>query len=272
MAEYQRTLFLTGLQGQYKLWRREIAKACNQADSVVQFGNLIGCNAIVRDREDLGANEAILKLVLLYRSTQENWVQLVGSNEIMALNFPKEWTNATSRKILRDAWLSEKPSMKVAAVDKGRLLTHAGLTYGEWLSIGSPDNAQEAADRLNEKYVGTLYQGPCFKLNGIPNFSANPIWADTVTELYNSWITAPVTAPFDQIHGSGNVNSDEGRAAVNEQSSILQYANKIRFRKFGSIVSIKDAIFTGIELSFPEKLITMTPQHQSLYIEKIATQ
>lgn len=268
MVDYHRTLFLTGLQGQYKLWRRELASACNKSDSIVQFGNLIGCNPAVKDKENFGANEAILKFILLYRSTESNWTQLVGVNEIAALNLPKEWTNATSRKILRDAWLGDNPSMTVAAVDKGRLLSHGGLTYGEWLSIGSPDTADEAANRLNEKYMGTIYQGPCFRLNGIPNYAANPIWADTVNELYSSWITAPVEMPFDQVHGSGNLNSEDGRSAINENHSVLQHADQIRFRKFGSLVTVKGMQFTGVDIQLPDSIITMTPQHKSIYIEK----
>lgn len=268
MVEYHRTLFLTSLKGQYKLWRRELAPACNKVDSIVQFGNIIGCNPLVKDKDSFGANEAILKLVLLYRSTQENWTQLIGTNEIAALNLPKEWTNATSRKILRDAWLGDNPTMQVAAVDKGRLLTHGGLTYGEWLSIGSPESVREAANRLNEKYAGTLHQGSCFKLDGIPNFAANPIWADPVTELYNSWITAPVPMPFDQVHGAGNLNTAEGRLLLGESSSLLNYADQIRFRKYGSLITVKQMQFTAIEINLPENIITMVPQHQSLYIEK----
>lgn len=268
MPEYHRTLFLTSLKGQYKLWRRELAPACNKVDSIVQFGNIIGCNSLVKDKDSFGANEAILKFVLLYRSTQENWTQLVGANEIAALNLPKEWTNATSRKILRDAWLGENPTMQVAAVDKGRLLTHGGLTYGEWLSIGSPKSVDETAHRLNEKYAGTLQQGSCFRLNGIPNFAANPIWADPVTELYGSWITAPVPMPFDQVHGAGNLNTTEGRLLLGEQSSLLNYADQIRFRKYGSFVTVKSMQFTAIEIDLPDNIVTMVPQHKSLYIEK----
>lgn len=268
MTEYHRTLFLTSLKGQYKLWRRELAPACNRADSIVQFGNVIGCNTLVKDKETFGANEAILKFVLLYRSTQENWTQLVGANEIAALNAPKEWTNATSRKILRDAWLGNNPTMQVAAVEKGRLLTHGGLTYGEWLSIGSPASVEKASERLNEKYAGTLHQGSCFRLDGIPNFSANPIWADAVTELYSSWITAPVPMPFDQVHGSGQLNTEEGRSALGEQSSLLNYADQIRFRKFGSIITVKGMQFTAVDIQLPDTIVTMVPQHKSLYIEK----
>lgn len=268
MVEYHRTLFLTGLQGQYKLWRRELASTCNRADAIVQFGNVVGCNDFVKDRENFGANEAVLKYILLYRSTQENWTQLVGANEIAAMNLPNEWTNATSRKILRDAWLGNRPTMTVASVDKGRLLTHGGLTYGEWLSIGSPETPEEAAERLNDRYMGTLYQGPCYRLTGIPNFAANPIWADTVHELYSSWVTAPVPMPFDQVHGSGNLNTEEGRSAMSEKSSILNHLDHVSFRKFATIVTVKGMQFTSVDLQLPDKVITMVPQHQSVYIEK----
>jgi hypothetical protein len=269
MAEYHRTLFLTGIQGQYKIWKTDFASACNRSDSVVQFGNLIGCNDFVKDRDSFGANEAVLKFVMLYRSTQEKWTQLVGANEIAALNLPKEWTNATSRKILRDAWLGENPTMTVAAVDKNRLLTHAGLTYGEWLSIGSPETAIETASRLNEKYMGTIYQGPCYRLGDAPNFAANPIWADTVMELYSSWITAPVPMPFDQMHGSGNLSNESSRSLLTDKTSLLSYVDEVRFQKFGSLVTVKGMQFTAIDLQLPDEITPSVPRPKSVYIEKL---
>lgn len=264
-----KTIFLAGLFGQYKLWKREIAPACNEADEVVQLGNIIGCNNVARDKPKMGPNEALLKYLILYRATQDNWTQIVGTNEMAALNFPDEWTNASSRQILRNAWFSKEPTMVTAAVNKGRLVTHGGLTYGEWLSIGSPDTAQEAADRLNEKYYGSIYQGACFKLGNPPNFAANPIWSDPVMEFYPSWITAPVSMPFDQIHGSNNINSNESRKLTSDKNSPLSFFDKLGFTNFGSRVMIKDRQVIGVNLDIPENMIQIIPQPQSLYVEKM---
>lgn len=268
MAEYDKTLFLTGLNGQYKVWKKDGSRASNKVNEIFQMGNLIGCNPIVADKKDFGANEALLKFILLYRATQPEWVQLVGSNEIAALNNPEEWTNQTSRKILRDSWLGSNPNMVVAAVSKNRLVTHGGLTYGEWKNIGSPTSVFEAADRLNEKYLGTLFQGPAFKLGYAPNYSANPIWSDPLMETYPSWITSEEQMPFDQIHGANNLNSERGRLLLGNPENPLYYIDKTRFRKWGSIVEVKNMFFTAVELDFPVELISSVPEGKSFYIEK----
>lgn len=269
MSKYQKTIFLSGVHGQYKLWKSEIAKACNSADEVIQLGNIIGCNDFVKDHPTRGANEAILKFLILYKTTQNHWTQIVGTNEIAALNFPEEWTNAESRQILRKAWLSNKPTFFTAAVNKNRLVTHGGLTYGEWLAIDMPQTAAEAAQRLNDKYQGTIYQGECFKVGKAPNFAANPIWADAIMEFYPSWLTAPVPMPFDQVHGASSLNNIEARALISEKTSPLHYFDKVRFKSYGSVVTIKGMEVTAIDLELPGKLITTIPQPQTLYIEKM---
>lgn len=263
-----KTFFIPGLHGQYKLWRGEILKNCNQVDKIIQMGNVIGCNEIAQDGPKYGANETLLKFMYLYRSTYDNWHQLVGPNEIAALNAPEEWTNAHSRQFLRNAWFAPDPMMTVATVDKQRLVTHGGLTYGEWLDIGSPKTAEEAADVLNRRYARTLYQGPAFRLGDGPQYAANPIWADPLMELYPSWITAPVSAPFDQVHTSGTLNSPEGREMANTITSPLHYVSQVNFRSYGSIATIKDARFLSIHLELPGKMISTVPRPQALYIEK----
>lgn len=266
--KYHKTIFLPGLHGQFKLWKREIAGYCNRAEEVVQFGNIIGCNDYVKDYEQRGANEATLKYVLLYQNTEDNWTQLVGPNEIAALNMPDEWTNKVSRQILRNNWLSSTPIMKVAGVHQGRLVTHGGLTYGEWLSIGSPESPETASERLNDKYQGTLYQGHSYALGGAPNHSANPIWCDPILELYPSWITAPVNMPFGQVHAGRNLNSDVGRTIINEEHSIFKYADKINFRKYGSITQIGENKIIGIDIPLDGRVLTSLPRPYAFYVEK----
>jgi hypothetical protein len=267
---YHRTAFIPALHGQYKLFRGPVTTVCNQADVIVVLGNLISCTPHIKDREGAGPNEAILKQVDILASKNGALVQLVGANEIAALNAPQEWTNATSRQLLREAWLGENPTLQVAAVSKGRLITSAGLTYGEWVAIGRPQTAVAAAEALNERYSGTLHQGQCFRLGGAPNYSANPIWADTFMELYASWITAPEDAPFDQLHGGENLNSEVGRLAVAEKFSVVHYTDDIRFRNFGSVVTVRSMEFRAIGLELPQELLSTLPKHQAIYLEKTA--
>lgn len=269
-TKYHKTIFLPGLHGQFKLWRQEITKYCNRAEQVIQFGNIIGCNEYAKDKEIRGPNEAILKYILLYRSTEDNWLQLVGPNEIAALNLPEEWTNKTSRQLLRNGWLSSEPNMMVAGVHEGRLVTHGGLTYGEWISIGSPSTPESASERLNEKYRGTLYQGSCYALGGAPNYSANPIWCDPVLELYPSWITAPIEMPFGQAHAGRNLNSEMGRTVVNEKYSVYKNIESLNYRKYGSIVKINGQQIIGVDMPLDAPIMTSIPRPYSIYVEKRA--
>lgn len=268
-TKFFKTLYLSDLKGQNKLWMSSIVKTCHKVDAIVQFGNLIGCNDYVRDKTDYGPNEGLLHHTTLYAATKK-WVQLAGPNEIVALNDPNEWTNAISRHILREAWISTEPTMFVAAAFNGRLLTHGGMTYGEWISLGKPSTPEETAMLLNEKYVGTLYQGPCLKLGNPPNFSANPIWADPLQEFLPSWVTAPEPMPFDQMHASASLANEVGRAMMSEEHSILPYIDVIRHRKWGSIETIQGRDIVSVDLPLPDQLITSLPRPHSLFIEKIA--
>jgi len=263
-----KTVFLTGIHGQYKLWKNELAQYCNYADKIIQFGNVIGCNDFVKDKKDFGANESVLKYLLLYRATEENWIQLAGPNEIAALNLPEEWTNKRSRQVLRNSWLSSTPTMLTSEVHNGRLLTHGGLTYGEWLSIGSPETAQTASERLNEKYAGTLHQGSSVLLGGAPNYSANPIWADPVLETYPSWLTAPHPLPFSQIHSGNTLNSKIGRSFINAEFSPYHYAEKILYRTYGSHFIKDNEEITALDIPVEGELISSIPQPYTVYVEK----
>lgn len=264
------TLFLPSLNGQYKVWHNSIVSTLKTADHTIQMGNVMGCNDFVKDNHRQGANEAMLKFTILQKAKHNNWTQLIGPNEMLALNFPDQWTNDTSNHILRKSWLSEDPVFKVSTVNKNRLVSHGGLTYGEWLAIGSPETAELASRLLNEKYAETIYQGPAFKLGDPPNYSANPIMADPTMELLPSWVTAPVACPFDQIYGSGSLNSDEGRESANNKLSPIHYADKLRFNTSGSIALIKGATLTAIELNLPPEITTSVPRPFRLYVERTA--
>lgn len=265
--EYFRSLFLPSLNGQHKLWKNVLGREASVSDEVIQFGNLVGIDDYARDSEKFGANSSMLKYIMIFRSTQEKWTQLVGPNEIIALNTPHEWTNQTSRKILRDSWVGDIRRMAVASTSKGRLVTHGGLTYGEWLSLGRPQTAHKTAELLNNKYMKTLYQGECFNLGNPPNYGANPIWAHPFHELIPSWITTTEVLPFDQLHGSGSLNTMQGRAAVDESLS-LKYIDKLHYRRWGSIEIIRGQKITSIDLNLPDELLSQLPRDKQIYVER----
>lgn len=269
-ARFYKTLFLPPLEGQYLMWKNEFSQFANKVDEIVQLGNIIGITDRVKDSADRGPNQAALNYIALYRSTFPNWTQLIGPNEIMALNFPDEWTNAESLRLLRRRWLLDDPNLFVtAAVNKKRLVTHGGLTYGEWVEIGRPETPEEAAGLLNEKYARTLFQGDCMKTTGRPSFSANPIFADPIREVYGSWITAPVAPPFHQLHSSGGLNTAEGRNALSP-FSLLEHVDGVRYTNFGSVVDIRGALFTSVYVDFPKNsLIKKLPRPGQPLLEKI---
>lgn len=271
-ARYYKTMFLPSINGQYLLWTKEYKTLAARVDEIIQLGNVIGITDRMKDSDERGPNLALLNYLLLWRSTFPEWTQIIGPHEILALNYPGEWTNPASNKILRRRWLEGqgKENFQVAAVSKNRLVTHGGLTYGEWRSIGSPTNPHEAARLLNDKYHGTLHQGNCYALGGKPSFSANPIFANALMEIYPSWITAGEPMPFHQVHGSTGLNTIEGRQYLDSEYSLISYADTVRYYNHGSYVVIGDKAFVNVAVDFPqETLIKKLPEPWTPYIEKM---
>jgi hypothetical protein len=271
-ARFHKTFFMPSLEGQFKLWKNELSTINPKVDEIIQLGNIIGCSPLTKDKETRGPNEALLNFIGLWRSTYSNWTQIIGPNEILALNFPDEWTNMTSNRILRKRWLEgELGRFQVASVSKGRLVTHGGLTYGLWCELGRPTDVHEVARLLNERYAGSLYQGPCYRLGNGPNFAANPIFAHPYRELYPSWITSQEPMPFKQIHGSLGLNSVDGRAALQDSFTSLEYLEKVSYTFYGSVVTVRGGkTFLNVAPEFPvDKLVSYVPSPWRLYIEKI---
>ena len=271
--EPTRTVFIASLNGQSRIWRNSLSLECDRATDIFQTGNLIGLESWTSDTTPHGTNRITLRMIEIYRATFDNWHQLAGTHEIAALNEPHEWTGTQARHYLRDQWLGSQPHMFVAAESRGRLVTHGGLTYGEWKSIGSPDNALETANRLNEKYAKTLYQGPCLKLGDAPNLAANPIWADPYMELYPSWVTTTEDLPFDQIYGSGSLSTERGRRMLADEDGYLRHIGTVRFRTWGTVAGIRGRSLIAIDLGLTttRPLSTMPPRHHP-YVERDARQ
>lgn len=262
-----RTLFLGDLEAQHKIWLANVEPLFPELDAVVQLGNLVSCSREAKDKQDFGRNEAVLSQ--WEKIPPKRRLRLAGPHELAALNFPGKWTNSNSNRMLRDSWLTAEPTMYVAAVDKSRLLTHGGLTYGEWLSLGRPATAEEASALLQEKYAQTLVQGDSYLLTGVPNLAANPIWADPVLELYASWVLAPEPCPFDQIHGGPSLNTVRGREARQSLHSPVHYADSVSCRKFGSLTEIKGALFRGVDLDLKTETLTSLPADKCFYLETV---
>lgn len=266
VAKALRILYLPSINGQLTVWRQFLDKEGAIADEVYQFGNIIGLSDFAKDEYSTGANMEILADFTRRRQLNK-WHQLIGPNEIAALNLPEEWTNAKARVALRELWMGETPALTAMAV-RGRLLTHGGLTYGEWVELERPETAEETARLLNEKYAKTLYQGPAYALNGVPNYSANPIWAHLSREVLPSWITAPESLPFDQVTGGGSLNNPEGRSLAGNDS-VYKSMDKHRYHQYGSKVEIKGQRITSLELGLEDVRLPSIPKDRQMYVEHI---
>jgi len=267
--KFLRVMYLPSIEGQIKLWQNLLEKETAASDEVYQFGNIIGLNEYAKDiSENRGGNQDLL-VAVASRLKLTRWTQLVGPNEIAALNLPNEWTNQKSRKILRDMWVGENP-IRVAVAVRGRLISHGGLTYGEWVDIGRPETAAHAAKLLNDRYSKTLYQGRCYLLGDPPNYSANPIWAHPSRELYPSWITAPEALPFDQVTGGGSLNEPEGRLLADGEESLYKYVDKIRYHRYGSKLEINGQRIISLGLTLKEEPMTRLSEDRQLLVERLA--
>ena len=139
-ARYYRTTFFPPLYGQHKVWHKAVNPILSKSDDIVGFGNFL---TISMDNV-VTPNNKMLNVLLLRWSTEDVWAQLIGPNEIFILNNPGLYTSDRVDEVLRAVWLKTTNSwaskvphqgLLVAAVNKGRLVTHGGLTHGLWEDI-----------------------------------------------------------------------------------------------------------------------------------------
>lgn len=276
MSEHEnvmhKTLYIPSVKAQHKVWRNDILHAASKCHTVIQMGNLLSVSEHITDTKKRDApNAAILALSDEMSQEALEYITLMGPHEMLALNNPDVWTNQESKTYLLDMW-SDPQCLQVATESHGRLVSHGGLTYGQWVSLDRPQTATDAAQRLNQKYRGVLYCGPSVKLGNRPNYAADPIWADHILELYPSWIGAPESCPFDQVHASGDLNTQEGRRLLKDDSSPIKYVDSVNLKRYGSQTVINEALFTGVDLQLSGQMLMPSLKNskrlRTLYIEE----
>lgn len=266
-----RKLFISNLYGQHLIWNNRYIPLIQKTDATIGLGNYIRLHPFhTHPKNDKDPkkivpranNKKILDdMRILTNYPTHPFIRVIGANEIIYLNMTRDEAstylpqdNVNNIDPIRDAWLTEDSKTKlhpnerlqVAIVVDGQLVTHAGLSYGEWVSIGSPASPIEAADRLNEKYAGTLYQGPCYMLGDGLRLDANPIFAHPQLETYVSWAIAPLRCPFDQVHGSSSMSNRLATEAYNCSVHPLAQTDTV-FTGFGSITNIRGTMFTAVD-------------------------
>lgn len=274
-ARYYRTTFFPPMYGQHKVWHKGVNPILSKSDDIVGFGNFL---TISMDNV-VTPNNKMLNVLLLRWSTEEVWAQLIGPNEIFILNNPGLYTSDRVDEVLRAVWLKTTNSwaskvphqgLLVAAVNKGRLVTHGGLTHGLWEDIGRPDTAEQAAVTLNRMFAASLYQGKSVALGNSPNFYADPIFADPIREVYPSWLTSRDTMPFTQIHGAPGFNTVEGRNMLSD-SLFYGHGENVSFTYWGSDVFLPGGShFINVHSNFShDEVMEKPPEPWDCYVERL---
>ena len=268
------TLYLPGLYGQWKVWNERVSIISSQVSNVIQMGNIIGFNDSILEKQEgtRNFNSVLLENILTAWATSESWIQLVGPNEIIGLSDKdNNYIDKDSSRFLRDAYFGgdDKPIFKIAHAHNDRLYTHGGLTSGEWTSIGQPDNAYDAADRLNEKYANKLFFGECIRTGSIPQLDANPVFCDDLHELYPSWLYSKKRCPFEQVIAS-SLNSVRGQYARKTEMSPLYWVDdsQIKLPRIGSIMTIRDTQFFGLDINLNKEYLTTMNSAWRLWLEE----
>lgn len=260
-------LIIPNLNGQFKLWKTQLRRRADMADRVIQLGNILGLHQEAIDplnkNKTVYAGNAgmVFAITKFYHRTHPGWEQLIGTNEVAAIFSPDAYlVSEKGMELLAQHWFEDTGILKVATAIDGKLVTHRGMTYFQWLSIGSPEDAETAAERLNEKYKGVSEFGDCYLNNGVPNMAADPIWADLFYETYSSWVFAPEPCPFPQIHSAAGMHTTAGRMFLNDKSSFVQFLDRsdVTLARWGSSLKIKGQDFISAYTTETEQDTTLT--------------
>jgi len=132
------------------------------------------------------------------------------------------------------------------------LITHAGLTFGFWRDLGSPDCAQVAA--ILNAMVGTdvvrAFRAGMI-VTGAVDVAAGPCWAETSSELLEPWLSYADHGgriPFSQIHGHASVVADWDSAALwpHTPPAVAQTVEIDRLRRRYRL-AVGGRYFTGVD-------------------------
>lgn len=270
--ERSAAVFIDAVHGQSALWGNVLGPVADDCDPVHILGNLIGTNEWASDHAGgVGGNELVLRSTLHKHAGDTSWRMCLGAGEVLALNSPGEWTSSTSDHILRAGVFSQEPALRAAYEHQGRLVSSAGLTYGMWRAIGSPQNAGEAAARLNEAFSGARAltgHGKCFAFGYAPDYTAGPVFADTFFELVPSWTTAPVACPFDQILSIRTGGGRSGRAFFNDVRNPCNFVDSLSYTAYGVKAVVKGSVLTMLATVPDGPLVRMLPYYRRVYVER----
>lgn len=266
--EYDRTAFIAKINGQYKIARNHLPKVIGRSDRSYFMGNMVGFNEYASDHNSDTPNQNTITTINLMRQTYDVTL-LAGPNEMACLHYPDEYTSDTTIEILSHWWFAKNNVLKVAAADRGRLISHGGLTYLAWKEIGSPKTAEQAAELINEKYGKSERHTSAYQLGFAPSYRASPVWADPLMETYPSWITSGEAMPFPQIHSRTSLSSFVGRKKMNDEVDPLYFLEKKKlYPTFGSTATISGKQMTAIDLDIGDKILTSIPKPKNFFIEK----
>lgn len=206
--------------------------------AIIQVGDLI--------HKGTDSNEIVAFMDRLITKNPGQVHQLLGNHEIEHLGGPafykcdcNEETLSTLRRWKKEGVAKMATSFSTLSGDV--LVSHAGLTKEMWKSIGSPDEAFEAANRLNALMLenserafaaGALLRG---------YYTKHPVgvaWAIAGEEVYKSWVGSK-KVPFNQVHGHTNVfnwylnewqdgvpQGDEGKVSRQKRHTYLTIGGK----------------------------------------------
>jgi hypothetical protein len=196
---------------------------------VIQVGNLI----------DRGPDSSgVLAIVRERMAGRPQWIQLVGNHELQYLGGGRFWQDpvtAADADLLRSWWLCEQ--VRIAAAVRNAdgddlLVTHAGLTFNAWHALGEPVTATTAAELLNTRPDELIWA------------QDGPLWAQS-RQVYESWLAAPVAAPFGQVHGHSSIVEYQGRTWV--CSSRVRLRSTVDWAARHTVTRISGNRFIGVD-------------------------
>lgn len=174
---------------------------------VIQVGDLV--------HKGPRSDECVALADRLLRNNDGRYIQLWGNHDAAYVGGPDVTSrpavtaiSAAAQNTIRSWYDQGLARLAVAIYTKelgAVLVTHGGLTLGLWEEIGSPDNVDAAAGRLNALLVNPLVAfRPGWLMTGVYDRAAGVTCPRTGAELAGPWLERG-SMPFSQIHGHEGV-------------------------------------------------------------------